>query len=190
MCNIAEGLNLHGNFCEKLKQHKAYFAAWMAISQFMKNAENLKNNTLNAPAAGIFQEICVLFKVHECLFRKNFATKKARTIFITWHYRALTKPFFQFKRNNKFCVYCWGTCHNSSIVCCTTIFYGELTVRFGMYKIYLNLYIKCTIFLSVFNQVWSSSTNFASKNPIYNFMDLLPVTDEFVHETNGRTYRG
>jgi len=27
MCNIAEGLNLHGNFCEKLKQHKAYFAA-------------------------------------------------------------------------------------------------------------------------------------------------------------------
>jgi len=48
----------------------------MATSRFLKNAETLKLNTLNAPAAGIFQEICVLSKEHECLFRMNFTTKK------------------------------------------------------------------------------------------------------------------
>jgi len=48
----------------------------MAISRFMKNAETLKLNTLNAPAAGMFQETCVLSKDHECLFRMNFTTKK------------------------------------------------------------------------------------------------------------------
>ena len=160
MCNIAQGLNLHGNFCEKLKQHKAYFAVWMAISQFMKNAETLELNTLNALAARMFQEICVLSKEHGCLLSKNSTTKKARSVFIAWHFRAFAKPLFQFKCNNTFCVYCWGTCHcqqYNSIVCFTTIFYGELM---------LGLYIKCTILLSVFNKVWSFTTDFASKTPI------------------------
>jgi len=40
----------------------------------MKNADNLKLNTLNAPAAGMFQEVCVLSKERECLFRVNFKT--------------------------------------------------------------------------------------------------------------------
>jgi len=42
----------------------------------MKNGENLEPNTLNAPAAGMFQEIYILSKEHECLFRKDFTTKK------------------------------------------------------------------------------------------------------------------
>jgi len=49
----------------------------MTISRFMKNAETLKLNTLNAPVAGMFQEIGVLSKEHECLFRMNFTTKKS-----------------------------------------------------------------------------------------------------------------
>ena len=58
---------------------------------------------------------------------------------------------------------------------------------FSMYKIYVGLYIKCTIFLSDFNQVWSLSIDFASKTPILNFMDLLPVTAALIYETDGRT---
>jgi hypothetical protein len=43
---------------------------------------------------------------------------------VTWHCGAISYPFLQWKRNNTFCVCCWGTCHCQqckNTECCTTM---------------------------------------------------------------------
>ena len=125
---------------------------------------------LSRPVMGLFY--LYLLGTRQSLPLK-VSNNKVDSVRVTYYCSALAWPPLQYKDNNKFCVYCYGTLHYKQYtVLHKTALIANLCRRQqnilrSLYKVsgifiysVRYLYIKCPLSLSGFNHVWSFSTHF------------------------------